>query len=119
MTITDDLHLPESTSQMHPKTTSVISITTEWLLVDGRPVEKVENILSTDDLLIPSLDAELSQLKNISQGIGEISDELKGFHGSIAIQGDREIAFNFLKRVMLTCGQVGYNNMLLTVLQPE
>ena len=57
------------------------------------------------------------QLRAITEGIGGISDQMKGFQGQIAIQGDKEITFDLLKRIMLTCGQVGYNNMLLTVMQ--
>ena len=119
VTITEDLRLPESTSEKAPKVTSVVAVTSEWLLLDGRPVDKVENVLSEDNLLIDKLHDQLLQLRAISEGIGGMSDQMKGFHGQIAIQGDREITFDLLKRIMLTCGQVGYNNMLLTVMQKE
>ncbi len=117
VTVSKDLHLPESTSELAPKVTSVIYVTSEWILLDGRPVEKIENILSTNNLLIEKLHDSLLQLRAITEGIGGISDQMKGFQGQIAIQGDKEITFDLLKRIMLTCGQVGYNNMLLTVMQ--
>ena len=35
ISVSEDLHLPESTSLMKPKVASVISLTSEWILVDG------------------------------------------------------------------------------------
>lgn len=119
MTITQDLRLPESTSQQTPTTMSVIAITNDWILVDGRPVKTVDSILSSNELIIPALQQELIQLREMSKGIGELSTNMQGFRGSIAIQGDREITFNLIKRIMLTCGRVGYNNMHLAVLEKE
>jgi biopolymer transport protein ExbD len=37
------------------------------------------------------------------------------FSGKISIQGDVEIPYNILTRVMYTCGQAGYPNMNLIV----
>ncbi|MBN2412289.1 biopolymer transporter ExbD [candidate division KSB1 bacterium] len=119
MTITKDLKLPESTSQMQPKVTSIIAITQEWILVDGRPIDKIENIMASENLLINSLENELRKIRSISEGIGELSDDMQGFQGNITIQGNRDITFDLLKKIMLTCGSTGYNNMLLAVSQIE
>ena len=119
VTVTKDLKLPVSTSEKSPELTSVVSVTTEWILLDGRPVERIETILSQSDLLIPNLHDELLQLRAITESIGGISDRMAGFKGKIAIQGDRNITFELMKRIMLTCGKVGYTNMHLTVMQKE
>lgn len=120
VTVTKDLSLPESTSQKAPEVASVISVTNQWILLDGRPVEKIETVLSQEDLLILNLHDQLLQLRNITESIGGISDrDIVGFKGKIAIQGDRNITFELMKRIMLTCSKVGYNNMQLTVMQSE
>ncbi len=119
MTITKDLKLPESTSQMQPKVTSIIAITQEWILVDGRPIDKIENIMTSENLLIKPLEDELRKIRSISEGIGELSEDMQGFQGNITIQGNRDITFDLLKKIMLTCGSTGYNNMLLAVSQIE
>ena len=119
ISVSEDLHLPESTSLMKPKVASVISLTSEWILVDGRPIEKIKDAMAQNDLFISTLNDELMKLRAFSEGVGEISSDLKGFQGQIAIQGDRNITFELLKKIMLTCGSVGYNNMLLTVMQKE
>ncbi len=117
VTITKDLRLPESTSQQPPQTTSVISVTLEWILLDGRPVVKIEDTMSNDAVVIPDLQEELNRLKSITEGIGSISLQMRGFRGNIAIQADQDITFDLIKRIMVTCGQVGYNDLLLTVLK--
>jgi biopolymer transport protein ExbD len=119
MTITKDLRLPESTATKPPSIASVVAINREWILLDGRPVEEIKNIESDDNLLIECLYNELKKLRDLTVGIGQLSENMVGFRGTIAIQGDKELPFSLLKRIMLTCGQVGYNNMLLAVTMLE
>lgn len=119
VTVTKDLKLPVSTSEKLPEVASVISVTNEWILLDGRPIERIDTILSQSDLLIKSLHDELKQLRAITESIGGMSDQMGGFTGKIAIQGDRDIEFALIKRIMLTCGSVSYNNMQLIVMQKE
>lgn len=119
VTITKDLRLPESTSQQPPQTTSVISVTLEWILLDGRPVVKIEDTMRDDAIIMPDLQEELKRLKSITEGIGSLSLQMRGFRGNIAIQADQDITFDLIKRIMVTCGQVGYNDLLFTVLEKE
>ncbi len=119
MTVAPDLRLPESTSKTKPPLVSVVAITREWILVDGRPIQKLEEIADNETLIIPSLQNELARLRNISEGIGRLSQQMQGFSGTIAIQGDQDLTFDLLKRIMLTCGQVGYNDMNLAVIEKE
>ncbi|MBN1541074.1 biopolymer transporter ExbD [candidate division KSB1 bacterium] len=119
ITITADLRLPESTSQIQPRVTSVVAVTSEWILLDGRPITRIEQVMQKSDLLIQPLADELQRLRAISEGIGEMSTRMAGFQGTLSIQADREMTFDLIKRIMLTCGKVGYNNMMLTVMQAE
>jgi biopolymer transport protein TolR len=119
MSVTRDLRLPESTSQQAPRVLSVIAVTQEWIMVDGRSVARLDVITADSPLLIAPLRDELTRLRAVSESIGALSTDLQGFRGSIAIQGDRDIPFEVLKRIMLTAGQVGYNNMHLAVLEKE
>ena len=119
VTVTKDLKLPESTSQVQPRVTSVIALTLEWILLDGRPVVRIEEVQTSEGLVIPELRQELLRLRAITEGIGEISSQMSGFKGSIAIQADQDMTFELIKKIMLTCGQVGYNDLLLTVMQKE
>ena len=118
ITISDDLKLPESTAQKVPESASSISVTAEWILIDGKQVASVAEVISSNELLINGLANELKKQKAISESVGELSDNI-GFTGKISIQGDKEIPYQLLKKVMFTCGQTGYNEILLAVIQKE
>ena len=45
VTVTQDLRLPESTADTRPRVTSVVAVTSEWILLDGRPISRVRRIL--------------------------------------------------------------------------
>lgn len=115
---TPDLRLPTSTAQKAPKTTSVIAITQEWILLDGKKIVNVEQALNSDNLLIPELLVELKKLRHVSERVGEMNVDM-GFTGNVSIQGDRDLPYQIIKKIMLTCGQVGYNDMLLAVIKPD
>lgn len=118
MTVAPDLQLPESTAQKPPQSVSVIAVTNEWILLDGKQIVPVSEVILSKQLLIPRLAKELKNLRVISEKVGEISADM-GFTGKISIQGDKQIPYQLLKSVMYTCGQIGYNDMLLAVMKLE
>ncbi len=118
MTNTEDLTLPESTSHKEPRSAPIIAVTKEWLMFDDRPLVKIEELKADSDLLIQPLQASLQQSREFSEKLGEI-DTRVGFNGTVDIMGDREASFAVIKRVMFTCGHVGFNNMQLAVYQKE
>lgn len=118
VTVADDLKLPESTAQKPPQSASSVSVTAEWILIDGKQVASVQESIASKELLIPGLADELKKQRTISESVGELSDNM-GFTGKISIQGDKEIPYQLLKKVMYTCGQTGYNDILLAVIQKD
>lgn len=118
VTNTEDLILPESTSSKSPRSAPIIAVTKDWLMFDDKPLVKIEDLQADGDLLIPPLQASLQQSRSFSEQLGQI-DKRVGFNGTVDIMGDREASFAVIKRVMFTCGQVGFNNMLLAVYQKE
>lgn len=118
MSVARDLHLPESTATTPPKATPILVVTQDWLILDGDPVEKVETVRELKTTSIPALRERLQKLRKFSEQLGAL-DTSFNFKGKITIQGDREIPFEILKKVMFTCGQVGFNNMNLAVNQQE
>ena len=118
MSVAPDLRLPESTAQKPPETASIIAITNDAILLDGNQVTTVGQILRNDNLLIPELLNQLKKLRQLSEKVGEIRSEI-GFTGKISIQADRELPYLVIKKIMFTCGQIGYNDMLLAVNKPD
>lgn len=119
MSVSQDLRLPESTSRIQPQVMSIVAITRDWILLDGRPLVQVNEVLSREEHLISELHGALVNIRSLSEGMGQMSGQMQGFQGKIAIQGDREMPFDLLKRIMMTCGQVGYNDMHLAVMEKE
>lgn len=118
MSVAPDLRLPESTAQKAPQTTSIIAITHDFILLDGKQVTAVNQVINSNNNLIPELLNELKKLRLLSEKVGEIQADM-GFTGTISIQGDRELPYLVIKKIMFTCGQIGYNDMLLAVTKPD
>ncbi|MFQ5648900.1 MAG: ExbD/TolR family protein [bacterium] len=116
MSVAKDLRLPESTAKTPPKASPILVVTNEWIILDGNPVEKVAAVMSQEQNLIQPLRQRLAHIRTFSTNLATL-DRSMGFRGQIAIQGDREIPFALLKKIMFTCGQEGFNNMLLAVNQ--
>jgi biopolymer transport protein TolR len=118
LTVAPDLKLPASTSVNPPRSGSVVAVTNQWILLDGKQIAKVDDIAASGELVIPKLANELKHIRTISDRVGEISSNW-GFKGTIAIEGDRDIPYLVLKKVLYTCGQIGYNDMMLAVYKME
>jgi len=118
MSVAPDLRLPESTAQKSPKVTSVIAVSQEWILLDGKKVVTVAQVLNNNTLMIPELLNELNRLRGTSERMGELNANM-GFTGNISLQGDKELPYQIIKKVMFTCGQMGYNDIVLNVTRKD
>jgi biopolymer transport protein ExbD len=116
VTVSKDLMLPESSAEKKPKLTVVLTVNNNYILVENLHVANVDDVLATDDLLIPGLYNWLESRRQTTQTISQHSDKVK-FEGEITIQGDKRIRFRLLKKIMYTCGQQGFNNFSLAVLK--
>ena len=118
MSVSPDLKLPESTAQKAPQTTSIIAVTQNLVLLDGHQIATVEQIMNSNSNLIPPLLNELQKKRNLSEKVGEISADI-GFTGKISIQADKELPYLIIKKIMFTCGRVGYNDIMFAVTKPD
>jgi len=118
MSVSPDLKLPNSTAQKAPVTTSIIAVTEEMILLDGQPIAKVADVMRSNQLLIPALLNDLKTKRHISEKIGEIHTDI-GFTGKISIQADKELPYLIIKKIMFTCGRVGFNDIMLAVNKPD
>ncbi len=107
---TKDIQLPKSVAEQLPKETIFILISETNLLVQGRPVAAVQEILASDDNMISALKKELEYQASRSN----ISAEQEA-RREITILGDKSIPYRLLKKIMITCNSVNYNNISLAV----
>ncbi len=110
---TKDLKLPLSSAEKKPEETLTLMITTKDLLVQGRKVASVDEILASKDDTIPALAEELKfqARKRLVAG----AEEKEGRH--ITIMGDKNVPYRLLKKIMATCTEADYRNIALAVSQ--
>lgn len=118
MSVAPDLKLPESTAQKAPQTTSIVAVTQNLVLLDGHQIATVDQVINSSGNLIPPLLNELQKKRNISERVGELSSDI-GFTGKISIQADKELPYLIIKKIMFTCGRVGYNDIMFAVSKPD
>jgi len=118
VSVAQDLRLPESTATTPPRATPMLVVTKDWIILDGNPVEKVQTVIRQEGNSIDALRANLQNVRRFTENLGRVDASVR-FRGDITIQGDREIPFLLLKKIMFTCGQEGFNDMLLAVHQQE
>jgi len=109
-----DIQLPESIAEEKAKETVVIIIGDEDIIVQGKPVAKVADVMAMRGNDIPALrEALLSQNDRVLRR--EAQEDIAS--REVTIMGDRDISYRLLKKVMATCTQSDYGQISLAVLQ--
>ena len=109
-----DVKLPESRVESKPRETVVISISAEEVLVQGKLVAFVEDIINNKEHAIDPINARLAELKESVIGI---NTKNVAASQEVTILADRSVPFTVVKTVMSTCTAEGYENVSLAVIQ--
>ena len=109
-----NLQLPESIAEEKAKETVVILIGEVDLIVQGRAIAKIKDVLAIKGNDIPELRQALkSQNDRVLRR--EAQDDIAG--REVTIMADKEIPYRLLKKVMATCTKSDYGQISLAVLQ--
>jgi biopolymer transport protein ExbD len=103
--------LPESTAEKAPKETIVIAVSGEDILVEGRRIATVAEVLATEGDLIAPLKAELDLQANRQA----VREETKAQGKAITIMGDKDIPYKLLRKVMYTSARADYTDVAFAV----
>jgi biopolymer transport protein TolR len=109
-----DLKLPQSIAEQKARENVVIMVTGDQILVQGRVVASVADVMAQDNLVIPGLKGALeSQTDRVlrRQAVADIADR------EVTIMGDKALPYRLLKRVMATCTAADYGQISLAVMQ--
>jgi biopolymer transport protein ExbD len=109
-----DVKLPESRMESKPRETVVISISPEEVLVQGKLVAYVEDILDNKQNAVDPINARLAELKESVIGI---NTKTVAASQEVTILADRSVPFTVVKTIMSTCTAEGYENVSLAVIQ--
>lgn len=110
------VRLPESVADETPRETLVITVSQRDVLVQGRRVATVDEVLGAETEVIAGLKEELDyQAKR-----RPLSGDDSAHRRQVTIMGDRRIPYHLLRRILVTCTESDYNLVSLAVIQrPE
>ncbi|MGI9290552.1 MAG: ExbD/TolR family protein [Gammaproteobacteria bacterium] len=109
-----DLQLPESYAEQKARENVIVVITDEAILVQGRVVADMQDVMQQDSVVIPGLENELRQQTDKvlrKNTLAKIEDR------EVTIMGDRELPYSLLKKVMASCTAADYGRISLAVMQ--
>lgn len=113
---TKNISIPESISDKKPRPTVVVMITKEELLVDGRSIATVADVIRSQEAVIQPLKQALqSQADTVLQDAAK-EDVAKR---EVTILGDRTTPYSVLRKVMATCTEAEYGKVSLAVIERE
>ncbi len=109
-----NVKLPESRIEAKPRETVVISVSTEEVLVQGKLVAYVADILGGESAAMDPISARLGELQEniIGPSTLTVADAQE-----VTILADKSVPFAVVKRIMSTCTGAGYENVSLAVIQ--
>ncbi|KNZ32924.1 MAG: gliding motility protein [Methylibium sp. NZG] len=107
--------LPESMAEKAPKETIVVVVSGTDILVDGRKVASVADVMANKGELIEPLKAELDLLANRQVVRAENQAQTK----AITIMGDQNIPYSLLRKVMYTSARANFSDVSFAVRRKE
>jgi len=109
-----DVKLPESKVESKPRETVVIFVSPEEVLVQGKLVAFVEDILVDRVKAVEPITARLAELKESVIGANTMT---VAESQEVTILADKSVPFAVIKTIMSTCTGEGYENVSLAVIQ--
>ena len=105
--------LPESSADTQPRETIVVTISGAEIIVDGRKVADVAEVMRTDSDVIAPLKAELELLSKRLV----IREKNQASKAAITIMGDKDIPYRLLRKVMVTSARANFTDVSFAVRQ--
>ncbi len=105
--------LPESTAEKKPRDTVVVIVTDSDILVQGRKVAQVSDVMNLEGDLIEPLKSELDA--QAGRQVVRPEDEAKT--RAVTIMGDKRIPYRLLRKVMVTCARANFSEVSFAVLR--
>jgi biopolymer transport protein ExbD len=123
LTNADNLVLPNSESKKKPQEVNLqLAVTQDMILLDNQAVVPTDDARSiAQDAHDPVITKLMEKLEKCYKQEEEMVKQgaLNMVQGKVIVQVDKNIEFDVLFKVMMTCGKAGYNNMNFAVMERE
>ncbi len=110
------LTLPASSAEQSPKASLIVAIDGDAIRVGNDVVASVSEAMASDDALIVPLAVRLQELRANPDQIAPAATAAVDPR-LVTIQGDRDIEYRLLRKVMLTLSRSGFAHVSLAVLR--
>ena len=107
------VQLPESVSEKAPRENLIVVVSGSEILVDGRKIANVADVLAMEGDLITPLKAELDLQANRQV----IRKENEAQSRQLTIMGDKDIPYRLLRKIMFTGARANFADVSFAVRQ--
>lgn len=114
--MTKDVILPEAKNVKEVELVPVVMVSADAVLVDSNVIARVADITREEYLNIPALEEKLRDMKKKYEDLHAAANDAGSFKGDINIQGDKNVPFKVMKRIMYSCATAGYGNINFAVM---
>lgn len=111
LTSSKAIKLPESVADASPKETVVVLVSADEIVVQGRKVADVAQVMAQDGDVIEPLKAAL----DVQARHELVRRENAPQSQPITIMGDRNIPYRLLRKVMVTCARANFSEVSFAV----
>ena len=105
------VNLPTAMAQKPPKQTVLLVVAGDDILVDGRRVASVAQVMAAAGDVIPALKAELDVLGTRQA----VRAENKADQQAVTIMADKQMPYSLLRKVMTTCARANFADVSFAV----
>jgi len=112
-----EVQLPQSIAETQIKNTVVVIVGEHDIVVHGKAVASIEQIIASDDPIIWTLQAELEADETNMLHLMALPEEERIAARQVTIMADKELPFILLRKVMATSTAAGYGQLSLAVMQ--
>ncbi len=112
-----EVTLPESSSREQPEVSLVIAVSEESILLGDKHLMATVDAVALQGIYITELGKGLDDAWTQMEDLAKRKGNEEKLDAKITIQGDRDIEFQLLQKVMYTCNQRGFDQIALAVVQ--
>lgn len=111
--------LPQSTADKLPRETLVVVVNAQDIIVDGRRVAAVADVMAANSDMIAPLKAELDLLAGRKAVRQDNQAQIATKGQAVTIMGDKDIPYQLLRKVMFTAARANYSDVSFAVVEKQ
>jgi biopolymer transport protein TolR len=105
------VNLPLSNAEKEPKATVLLVVSGDDIIIDGRRIASVQQVMAQPEDLIPALKTELDVLGQRTAVLAENKAEQQ----AVTIMADKEMPYSLLRKLMVTSARSNYADVSFAV----